>query len=267
MLRSGRCSLAVASLALLTVLPGGARADWLDEMPSVAAVAEVIDREYNRGPESQSAVAVYTAAALILLRQVMVYRVNEDPNLTDAQGAQMQAIADEYLRAELAIGRDPGRRRGALNEAAVRQFYESRLYEKCATAECYRFWMGFQLEWWNAFKFRELILPQLFPCGSAAEVLAIAQRHALRSPSLAFTPAAARPSDLAAIATHLAAANRPAACTADGEDVDGDGLCADWEASLKKARLAKKAPGDPCAPFKLLRASTEDGESIRVKYS
>jgi hypothetical protein len=260
---AGRMGSLAAMAAAWLAAPTQAAADWLDEMPSVAEVAAVIDREYAQ-TSNQSTVAINTAAALILLRQLLEYRLAEDAGLSPQRRAEVRAIEDAYLRAELAIGRQPGSRRGALSPAEVRRFYESRRYQACATADCYRYWVLFQLEFWNAANFRQRVLPLLFPCGSAADVLEIAARNAMSAPLVPYTPAASvggDPTLLERLARNTPAA---AACSADGADLDGDGLCHDWEAQLRRVRTLPAAI--TCDMFALERATTSDAASITLTF-
>jgi hypothetical protein len=103
-----------------------AAADWLDELPSVAEAAAVVDREYGAASD-QGTVAINTAAALILLRQLLAYRASDDPDLSPQRREQMRAVEQSYLRAELAIGRQPGARRFVSRRSAA-VFFESRRY-------------------------------------------------------------------------------------------------------------------------------------------
>jgi hypothetical protein len=262
-------AIAAAACAAACAAPAHAQPtrDWLDDMPDVATVALAIDRVYGGVPEQQSTVAINTAAALILLRQLLRYQADEDAGMTPERAARMRAIEDEYLLAELAIGRTPGARRGSLSASEAQQFYESRRYAKCAPADCYRYWLRFQLEYWNALPFRRDLLPLLFPCGRAPALLELAAKHALDAPLIPFTPAAPLPGDTAELA-RLRALERPAAaCTADGSDVDGDRQCSTWEASLQATRAAFASAAGQCPVLTLENATTRDAASVTVRYT
>lgn len=253
-------------LAAITAAPAHAADDWLDEMPDVAKVAEVVDRAWATSAARQSTVAINTAAALMLLRQLMHYKAAAEPEMSPERRARMQAIADSYLLAELAIGRARGVRQGEPAAAALQRNYESRRYEKCATPDCYQYWIRGELEYWGAFKFRQMLFPQLFPCGGAPEMLEIIQRHALELPLIPFTPAAPLPRDAAEMARLEQLATAPTACPADGADIDGDGRCFGWEAGLGLARTRDTTTVAACPVFELESATTEDAQSITVRY-
>ena len=253
-------------LAAVIATPAHAADDWLDEMPDVAKVAEVVDRAWATSAARQSTVAINTAAALMLLRQLMHYKAAAEPEMSPERRARMQAISDSYLLAEFAIGRSRGVRQGEPAAAALQRNYESRRYEKCATPDCYQYWIRGELEYWGAFKFRQMLFPQLFPCGSAPEMLEIIQRHALEMPLIPFTPAAPLPRDAAEMARLEKLAAVPSACPADGADIDGDGRCFGWEAGLGLARTRDPTTAAACPTFELESATTADAESITVRY-
>lgn len=259
--------LSATLLAAITTAPAHAADDWLDEMPDVAKVAEVVDRAWAGSAARQSTVAINTAAALMLLRQLMNYRAAAEPAMSPERRARMQAIADSYLLAELAIGRSRGVRQGEPSAAELQRNYESRRYEKCATPACYQYWIRRELEYWGAFKFRQMLFPQLFPCGSAPAMLEIIQQHALEMPLIPFTPASPLPGDAAEMARLEQLATAPAACPADGADIDGDRQCHDWEAGLGLARTRTGPAIAACPVIKLENATTVDAESIRIRYT
>ncbi len=255
-----RCLGVIAALCAFAGPALGAE-DWIDTMPSVATVAQVVQREYNHGPDDQDRAATNLATALVLLRQIIQYQADEEPaTMSLARQAKVRALEKSYLMAELAIGQGLGKRRGALTVPEVHRFYQSRRYEQCATRDCYYYWMRFQLDYWNAYVFRKRILPLLFPCDQADRLIALATKNALtaRAPH---TPAAPEPEDALAMAQLPRPATAP--CPAEGYDLDGDGLCADWEMSL-----GTKVPARAfCGAVKLDSATTTDARSITVRYT
>lgn len=261
-----RALAAVSALWLaLTALPVDAAEDWLDDMPSVAVVAEVVDRHWSASAARQSTVAINTMAALILLRQVMSLKAATEPDMPAVRRARMQAIADQYLLAELALGRMRGVRQGEPGAAAIQQFYESRRHERCGPTACYDYWLRRELEYWGAANFRTMLFPQVFPCGRAPEMLALMQQHIFEFPVVPSTLALPLPGDAAEVARLRALASTPAACTADGADIDGDRLCHGWEEGLGRARVE---PTDVACPILSLdNATTVDAGSIRVRYT
>jgi hypothetical protein len=202
--------------------------DWLDDMPTLERVALVA---YQDGAMTQDAHATQVARILILLRQAMAYRTATEPNMSAEQEAKLQKLDATYQQVELAIGTGLGKRAGGLSPAQVQQYYESRRYQKCALAECFDYWLKGQLEWWGAAKFRDRLLPMLMPCGRAQEFIALVAQHAMSAPLVPETPALTRA--LTETATAAMVSMPAGACNQSmGRDVDGDGLCFDWEARL-----------------------------------
>lgn len=245
-------------------LPARGAEDWLDDMPDVATVARVVQQEYHKGPDDQDRTATHLAMALILLRQIMHYQADTEPQMSPARKARMHELANAYLEAELALGRGMGKRRGALSEPEVHRFYETRRYEKCETWDCYLYWTRFQLESWNAFNFRKRLLPLLFPCGRADQFMALAAKNALSAPLIPFTPAAPLPRDAAAMARLSRTTSAAADCPQDSGDIDGDGRCFEWE--KKPTALAANAVAQQCAPPVLEKVRTAPGGGLRVTF-
>jgi hypothetical protein len=202
--------------------------DWLDDMPTLERVALVA---YQDGAATQDAHATQVARILILLRQAMAYRAASEPNMSAERQARLQWLDASYQQVELAIGEGLGKRSGGLSPAQVQQYYESRRHQKCALAECFDYWLKGQLEWWGAAKFRDRVLPMLMPCVRAQEFGRLVAQHAMSAPLVPETPALTRALTEAGTAAMVA---MPAeACNESlGRDVDGDGLCSDWEARL-----------------------------------
>jgi hypothetical protein len=232
----------------------------VDDLPSVERVARVVQQQVGPVDQRQDAAATEVAATLILLRQLMKYQSAVEAS-SGAAAARLQAIDAEYQRAELAIGLGLGRRAGGLNAAQVAQFYESRAHQKCATADCYAYWLKMQLEQWGAFDFRRRMLPLLFPCERANQFLELMNRNAMSAPLVPETPALRK----TLLGSAAPSAAPPASCAASGLDVDGDGQCSDWELHLHDFQSQPPVTSS-CAPLILVRATTPDAESISVKY-
>jgi hypothetical protein len=218
--------------------------DWLDDMPPVERVALAA---YRDGAMTQDAHATHIATILILLRQAMSYRAATEPDMSAQRRAKLQMLDATYQRVELAIGEGLGKRLGGLSAAQLQQYYESRRHEQCAPAACVDYWLRSQLEWWGAAKLRDQVLPMLMPCKRAQELTALVAQHAMAAPLVPETPALTR----ALTDTAKAAGNSMPAKPCDpsiGSDVDGDGLCFDWEARLGDPKLmATVTSSCPCA--------------------
>lgn len=222
---------AVRIVIVLATMWGGPIAqaqDWLDDMPTLERVALVA---YQDGAITQDAHATHVATILILLRQAMAYRAATEPNMSAERQAKLQKLDATYQQVELAIGKGLGKRTGGLSAAQVQEYYESRRHEKCALAGCFDYWLKGQLEWWGAAKFRNRLLPMLMACTHAQEFAALVAQHAMSAPLVPETPALSRALTENAKAVMV---SMPAeACNQFmGRDVDGDGLCFEWEARL-----------------------------------
>ncbi|MGH8471933.1 MAG: hypothetical protein ACREVJ_05665 [Gammaproteobacteria bacterium] len=102
-----------------TIGRAAASDDWLDEMPAVETVAQIVAREhpsyYRIGNSMQTGddwAAAALAGTLIALRHIMALQSDDDGNMTPARIAKMSAIAHSYMRAELAVGLGVGHRIG-----------------------------------------------------------------------------------------------------------------------------------------------------------
>ena len=222
---------AVRIIVVLAAMLGGPIAqaqDWLDDMPTLERVALVAHED---NAITQDAQATHVARILILLRQAMAYRAATEPDMSAERMAKLRKLDATYQQAELAIGKGLGKRSGGLSPEQVQQYYESRRYQKCVVADCYDYWLKGQLEWWGAAKFRERLLPMLMPCERAKEFNALVAQNAMSAPLVPETPALTRTLTEAAKAAMVP---MPAeTCNqAMGRDVDGDGLCFEWEARL-----------------------------------
>lgn len=237
--------------------------DWLDDMPSVAAVARVAQQDVGPVYQQQDRVATRVAMTLLLLRQLMAYEAAAEPAMSAQRRDRFTEIEAAYLQAELAIGRGLGHRKGGLSAADVYAFTESRRHEPCVTDACYAYWFSMQLENWGNYDFRLHVVPLLFPCERAIELLDLAQKNALTAPLVPQTPALTR---TLPDAVRRSTANVAGSCGVDGDDVDGDKSCYDWEADLLALASSSERVEPSCKPLQLISATTTDAESVTVKY-
>jgi hypothetical protein len=252
-------------LALLAIAPRGfaQAADWLDEMPTTGRVAQIVQQEFGPVDKRQHEAAVDVAATLILLRQIMVWQAATEQPLSAARQNRLEELSAEYERAELAIGEGLGKRRGDLTPAAAEAFYESHAHEPCSPDECYAYWFRMELERWGAFNYRQRLLPLLFPCDRALAFMKLVGEHSMSAPLLPDTPALSH--KLSNTANH--AVSNAASCGVSGLDVDGDRDCFDWESNLLRLQSDGVRIEPSCAPLVLNGATTEDAESITVRYT
>jgi hypothetical protein len=132
------------TLALLAslALPLQAAEDWIDELPTVTAVAHAVAEQLKidtadwridmRGvavKDDDDLFAVYMVGTLVMLRQIILYKYQDEESLTAEREAKLRLAVAAYLEAELYIGEWVGKRRGYLTTA-----------QKCKDDECYRRW-------------------------------------------------------------------------------------------------------------------------------
>jgi hypothetical protein len=108
--------ISVALLALCAVVARAEDSDWIDELPTVTAVAHavaaqlVIDtadwRFDQRGialKDDDDLFAVYLVGTLVLLRQIILYKY-QDEELSPEREAKLRCAVAAYLEAELLVG-------------------------------------------------------------------------------------------------------------------------------------------------------------------
>jgi hypothetical protein len=215
--------ISVALLALCAVVARAEDSDWIDELPTVTAVAHavaaqlVIDtadwRFDQRGialKDDDDLFAVYLVGTLVLLRQIILYKY-QDEELSPEREAKLRCAVAAYLEAELLVGEWLGKRRGYLTTA-----------RRCRDMECYRRWFKIDIGNVRSASYRGRILPRLFAEQRAAELDRLAQSYAVRAPYL---PSPAETLMMEPEAAGLA----PAGCSTYGGDANRNGLCDDWE--------------------------------------
>lgn len=215
---------------MLALFACNARADWLDEMPSVTAVSEAaheelkVDAQRWKRPDAvrdEDNIAVSLVGTLTLLRQILFLKYNDEPPMSPEREAKLKEIYAAYSEAELVIGQGASGRRGYITRDPGRG---------CRDAACYRRW--FENDSSNVrirAEYRGRVLPRLFPCGGRAkELYDLYQRHAVDVPHLPSPAVTGRVEpEVAGIA--------PAGCAAFGGDANRNGLCDDWEKIAQSA--------------------------------
>jgi hypothetical protein len=219
------CWITVAFLGSLAVTAHAA-SDWIDELPTVTAVAHAVAEQLKidtanwrfdvRGitlEDDDDLFAVYVVGTLVLLRQIILYKYQEEKSLSPEREAKLRSVVAAYLEAELLIGKGVVTRRGYLTTA-----------QKCGDTDCKRRWFKIGISNVGGASYRRRILPRLFPCDNdlAAGLDRLAQSYAVRAPYLP------SPAVTLTIEPELACV-APKGCSGYGGDADGNGLCDDWQ--------------------------------------
>jgi hypothetical protein len=248
-------------LVVLANLPVVARAqsDWIDEFPSVTAVAHGAFQELKVTGEmskidmtsDHDSIAVNLAGTFAVLRQIMFLKYKAEQPIAEAREGKLRKLVAAYMEAELTIGRGAPTRRGYITREPGAGGQGCRVQDR----ECYRRWF---LAHFNAnsgrAEYRERVLKRLFPCGDLAKELNdLRQANALKMPYFA-TPAVTLQIDpeLAGLA--------PAGCNAYGGDANRNGLCDHWEIPAATSSGSASAP-EPTA----LRIA--EGGGLRVAFA
>lgn len=234
-----------------------AETDWLEEMPEVMQVVEVVAREFNSGPTNDDYTASNLAGTFALLRRIIEYKASLLDKLPGAHRDRIRALTYAYLQAELVIGLGTGRRSTLRTDC-----------NRTREVECYQRWFHYDLvNAVDAVRFQEKILPLLFDCDRAKEYVELKHSHAMSGESPLFSPAEkfVMPPDLSLdFPPTLKVAER---CTPYGGDADQDGLCDAWEGRFEDARARKLRAPFHCGELMLKTATTKDAKSVTVEYT
>ena len=219
-----------------------AAGDWIDELPKVTAVGHAVADQLRidtanwrfdeRGialKDDDDLFAVYMVGTLGLLRQIILYKYQEEQSLSPERKAKLRSAVAAYLEAELLIGQGVGTRRGYLTTA-----------QKCRDIDCYRRWFKMGIGNVRGASYRGRILKRLFPCNQErAEALdRLAQSYAGRAPYLP------SPAETLTIEPDFVGV-APAGCSAYGGDADHNGLCDDWQDASLSACGVIARPDQP----------------------
>lgn len=270
-----------------------AMADWLDDMPSVGAVAKAVQDEIQESKNpgfigDPDHLATRLAGTFVLLRWFMLFEALREanpstapgqtqplrePNMSAPRRARMDAIATEYRQVELAIERGLGKRNGVIKKHCDHKGTDlNRFGQKMYTlAECYRRrYEGGVDNAHIAFDYRRAIFPRLF-CNNGLLYHERYQEYfrdgdgyrppaqrVMRPHNYAFVvakqwPAFAQPMTTAAV------------CAAHGGDANGDGLCDAWLAAPRGGGTTACVPKPE--PITVLKLRQVDAVTVRVEFS
>jgi hypothetical protein len=236
-----------------------AQSDWIDEFPSVTAVALAAYAELKVTSErdkldmthDDDSIAVNLAGTFVVLRQIMFLKYTAEPSMSKEREDKLAEVLAAYEEAELAIGKGAPGRHGYITRGPPTG-------QDCRDLECYRRWFLLHL---NAHtsraEYRERVVKRLFPCGDRAKELNdLSQRNALTIP---YFPSPAVTLRVEPELAQLA----PAGCATYGGDANQNGLCDDWERPLDGGRAAV-ASGSTCAPIVLEKVRMASGNGLIV---
>ncbi len=253
-------------LGLFAVVPTLAQAqeqsDWLDEFPSVTAVAHAAFEELavtaKRGnldlTRDDDSIAVNLAGTFVALRQILMLKRNAEPDMSIERAQKLREILAAYEEAELTIGQGATDRVGYIKRGPPTGM-------GCGSdMECYRRWFQLHL---NASsgraEYRHRLLRRLFPCGTLAKELDdLRQKNVVRMP---YTPS---PSTTLAVDRQLEGVGK-AGCSAYGGDADGNGLCDDWGRVPQPGKLATAASEPSCLVLTRVRTADEGGLKVSIQ--
>ena len=259
-LGAGAMRRALATVAMV-LLSGDVMAaqDWLDEMPTVAAVAQALRAKIDSDRQSQPELAgdegyhaAQLAGSFVLLRWVLMFQASEDGAMSSERITRARAVGESYIRAEKAIGLGIGKRPGRDQRICANQpgMYGGEGPPMYATAEeCLR--ERFRLTFRGVtpdFMHREALFPLLF-CERSAHYLALVMRHVLKAPRLsspAETPAVSAVEQATAVGL----------CAGHGDDGNGNGICDEWEQPMVGGRVAAvsaRSCGQAAGPSTLVK--------------
>lgn len=258
-MRIGSCMLA-ASLAAFGGIAQAAKpqatGDWIDELPTVDQVVQVIAREFNTSPENDDYTAANMAGTFILLRRIIGYRLDIEGQPSPERYEKLHALAWAYMNAELMIGRGIGHRSVSRPDCNVSR-----------SMDCYRRWFLVDLSnTSHVVAFQERVLPLLLPCERAKEYIAMIHDRVIGAQKMM------SPAELLSLPPDLGVglpANKKVSegCIPYGGDADGNGLCDGWEAAFRNARANGLKAASFCGTLKIKKATTVDSRSIEVEYA
>lgn len=276
-------------------LASSARADWLDDMPSVAAVARAVRDEIRESNNPNLTgdpdyLATQLAGTFVLLRWFMLFealreanpatldktQAVREPNLSAQRRARMDAIATEYRQVELAIERGVGKRNGSDKKICDRKDTNlNRFGQKMSTPEVCHMerYRGGVDALHIAFAYRKAIFPRLF-CDKGP--LYHERFHDYFVDGDGYRPPGQRPirphNFAFVVVKQWPEVTQPmttaAVCAAHGGDENGDGLCDAWQ-----SRQVASPTGSACRPqaegpnVRLGRIWLADDATIRVAFT
>jgi hypothetical protein len=272
-----------------------AQDDWLDDMPSVAAVAHAVRDEVGVHWQPQGATAddpdnyaVRLAGTFAMLRWFMLFEALREtnptplpgviaplrePKMTKQRSDRMDAKAVEYRQVELAIERGIGKRAGYIKKECDRKdsYLNIRGGMMFATPQdCYRWKYGGGVNGSKIqFTWRQAIFPRLF-CNKGKRYHERYQEYFADDSFTQRGNPGPRPHNYAYLRVKqwpvIAQPQSTAAvCAAHGGDANGDGLCDGWQGASTPTSTPSCA--QPPEPVSLLRVRQVDAVTVRIEYS
>jgi hypothetical protein len=236
-------------IALALMVPSGqalAAEDWLDDMPSVPTVVEVVrrwtDLQIGHSPQLANDPDFFPMrlmATFVLMRWVIEFQIETQGELSPERMGRARRITNDYMQAEYAIGLGTARRRGRVVNECQKDGPNRADFRTFPSAEaCHRYVTQKRISFiYPAYDWRNAIFPELF-CDRAKAYLALMQENILTLPAPIRSPAVLgeMPDGGALLGARF--------CTPYGGDADSNGLCQDWESPRE---IAAARSGSACA--------------------
>ena len=259
-----RYFLAALCLAACTeIVRAGETSDWLDDMPAVPVVVDVV-RQYTDGQIRQNPqlaanpdyFPMQLIGTFVLLRWVMEFQVETLGALPPSRAKRMREIALEYMQTEYAIGLGTTQRNGYVRQLCHRDGPNRAFFKTFPSAdECHRYvTQQIVSNIYASFVYRNAVFPLLF-CGHAKVYLDLMQANILTLPAPERSPAVT--GVMADRVTPLGSG----VCASYGGDANRNGLCDDWE----KPTATNAAERSRCGPVILRSVHTLDEHRLRVE--
>lgn len=255
-----------ASIALVLVAGHAAAADdWLDDMPSVPTVVDVVRqsvdqqiRQYPQIAADPDFLPMRLIGTFVLLRWVMEFQIETQGSLSPERMKRMHGIANDYMQAEFAIGLGTARRNGMVKNQCQKDGPNRADFKQFPSAEaCHRYvTQKIISNVYASFNWRNEIFPRIF-CDRAKVYLELMQKNILTLPAPTRSPAVVgqMPDGTAMLGMRF--------CDAYGGDANGNGLCEDWEKRLGD-RDATAVAALTCGPIIMDKVRMAPGKGLAV---
>ena len=256
----------IAFALMLAVGPAVAADDWLDDMPSVPTVVEVVrysvDEQIHRYPQlaaDPDFLPMRLIGTFVLLRWVMEFEIETQGPLSAERMNRMRGIANEYMQAEYAIGLGTARRNGLVKNQCQKDGPNRADFKTFASAEaCHRYvTQKIISNVYSSFDWRNAVFPLIF-CDRAKVYLDLMQKNILTLPAPVRSPA------VVGEMPDRSAPVGPRFCDPYGGDANGNGMCEDWERQSATPTTAFRSSGEGCKVIGLTQVRVAQGGGLKV---
>lgn len=208
--------------------------DWIDEMPSVAVVAEAVRQNPYNGPAPGYGPAADLVGTFNLLRFIMKYQSAEEAPMSAVRIAKMRSIEYAYMQAELAISQGVA---GGKGPWATRKCED---WEKFSPVACRMYYFNSWAEnSYISWSHRIIILPFLFPCERAKRYIKVGGLIGPMPFNFIYKPSETLSLPADALTAPTGSPTLLAGCASYGGDANGNGICDNWERSFAAGGAGK----------------------------